>query len=108
MIPRVYRPPLGLPLNWRDDQSGRLPAAVRAYISSRVEGGTALASSELALVRDYCDHYINAPCWTATVADDEEAAERLSAARSNITAVTTADELSAWIRQVLALGMDPL
>lgn len=47
----------GLPLNWRDEQSGVLPAAVRHYIN----GGD--DPNLLTLVHAYCGYYCAAPCW---------------------------------------------
>ncbi|MEH2246393.1 hypothetical protein [Nostoc sp.] len=57
-IPNIYRPSLGLPLNWRDETSGELPRVVSKYFSSQY-----LNTNEIALLAEYCRHYINAPCW---------------------------------------------
>lgn len=102
MIPDYYRPPLGLPLNWRDEVSGKLPAAVYAYLDNRIDG-TPLSDEHLAMVREYIEHHINAPCW-----EQDEFREELAALRKAATELKTPDDVGAWIRQGMDIGLDPL
>ncbi|MEH2310746.1 MAG: hypothetical protein V7K35_04795 [Nostoc sp.] len=98
-IPNVYRPPLGLPLNWRDETSGELPNAVFKYFSSEH-----LSKSEISLLAEYCQHYINAPCWDATGGFPTE----LAALRQSSTSISTVADINQWIDACLEIAIDPL
>lgn len=97
-IPNVYRPPLGLPLNWRDETSGELHNAVFKYFSSEH-----LFESEISLIAEYCQHYINAPCWDATGGFPTE----LAALRLSSASISTVAEISQWIDACLEIAIDP-
>lgn len=105
-IPNVYRPPLGLPLNWRDEQSGALSAAILAYLDNRIKG-TVLTDEQFDLVKDFVRHYIGAPCWNHML-EDEELATELATLRHQVLYLKTPDDLGAWIHQCLDVGLDPL
>lgn len=98
-IPNVYRPPLGLPLNWKDETSGELPSAVFKYFSSEH-----LFESEISLIVEYCQHYINAPCWDATGGFPTE----LAALRLSATTISTVGDINQWINACLEIAIDPL
>ncbi|MEH2242348.1 hypothetical protein [Nostoc sp.] len=97
-IPNVYRPPLGLPLNWRDETSGELPNAVFKYFSCEH-----LFESEISLLAEYCQHYINAPCWDATGGFPT----KLAALRQSATTISTVADISQWIDACLEIAIDP-
>ena len=101
-MPDYYRPPLAAPLRWQDDQTGELPAAVMAYFDRKQ------TPEQLELVRDYCQYYINAPCWDNNPYNDEENRRELREVREAIKRVKTHKELNDWIYQCLDMGIDPL
>lgn len=105
-IPNVYRPPLGLPLYWRDDQSGVLADAIKAYLDERIEGKQ-MTAEQFDLVRAFLSYYINAPCWSRNLTDDEKSV-RLMALRADVRNLKKPDDISGWIRRCLDIGLDPL
>jgi hypothetical protein len=101
-IPPVYLPPFGTPLYWGDEQSGVLPKAVRASITSRCDATSPCSQQALETVRTYLQYVINAPCWQARDPND------LARLRQEITRVRSTDELENWIEGCLELDIDPL
>ena len=97
-IPNVYRPPLGLPLNWTDETSGELPRAVFKFFSSQF-----LSKSEISLVAEYCQHYINAPCWDA----NEQITKELAALRQSANSLSSVGEINQWINGCLEIAITP-
>jgi hypothetical protein len=97
-IPNVYRPPLGLPLNWKDETSGELPRAVFKFFSSQQ-----LSPEEISLVAEYCQHYINAPCWDG----NEGFPDELAALRQSANSLSSVREISQWINACLQIAIDP-
>lgn len=97
-IPNIYRPSLGLPLNWRNDTSGELPRAVFKYFSSQD-----LTAQEISIVAEYCQHYINAPCWDTTGGFADE----LAALRESATMLSNVGEISQWVNTCLEIAIDP-
>ena len=102
MIPNFYRPPLNLPLNWRDEVSGVLPAAVEAYLDNRIEG-TTITDAQITVLREYIVHYINAPCW-----DNPEFVTELAHLRTVAPGLDTATDIAEFIRLAMDIGLDPL
>lgn len=102
MIPNFYRPPLGLPLNWRDEVSGILVAAVNAYLDNRIDG-TPITDEQISFVRTYIVHYIGAPCW-----DNEEFSQELAFLRRTARELKTPDDIGKWICSAMDIGLDPL
>ncbi len=101
-MPLAYKEPLGLPFYWRDEVSGELGRAVMAYLNNRIEG-TTVTDAQIALLRDYLSHWINAPCWMASGFECE-----MSNLRSSVRELETATEIDDWLHQALDIGMDPL
>ncbi|QLE41689.1 hypothetical protein FD723_15540 [Nostoc sp. C052] len=97
-IPNIYRPPMGLPLNWKDETSGELPRVVFKFFSSQY-----LTTNEIALLSEYCRHYINAPCWDATAGFPDE----LAALRQSANSISTVSDISQWINACLEIAIDP-
>jgi hypothetical protein len=93
----------GLPVYWRDEQSGVLSGAINAFLESRVNK-TPMTEEEISMVRGYCEYYIAAPClyWESTYE------EELAALRASIKEAKTSDDLARWTEQALAIGIDPL
>lgn len=102
LIPDFYRPPLGLPLNWRDEVSGVLSGAVAAYLDNRVDGKP-IGAHDLDLVREYIVHYIDAPCW-----DNDEFSQELAFLRRTARELRTPENIGKWIRDAMEIGLDPL
>jgi hypothetical protein len=101
-MPTTYKPPLGLPFYWQDEVTGELPRAVRAYLDHVVDGEP-ITDKQLALLRDYLDHWVCAPCWDSPVLEAE-----LRHLRGSIRHLTSVAEIGDWIHQALEIGMDPL
>jgi hypothetical protein len=101
-----YRPPLGLPLYWRDEQSGVLAAAINAYLDNRLQGKE-LTEDQFELLVAWCGHYIGAPCWDHML-NDEEMGAVLDRLRKRVKELNTADEVGEWIAECLDVGLDPL
>jgi len=98
-MPNWYRPPLGLPLRWQDEQSGELPAAIMAYFHHKEQPMLRL---QIKLVLDYLRYYIHAPCWMY------DPPEELAELRSRVETLSTEEEIDAWIQDCLEIGIDPL
>src|SRR5712691_302593 len=101
-IPNVYREPRGGPLRFQDDVSGVLPAAVIAYFASHA------TPEQFELVRDYCEYYLNAPCWDNNPHHDDESSAELAGLREEVKTLKTAEALNTWIHKCLDIGIDPL
>lgn len=97
-IPNVYSPPMGLPLNWKHETSGELPRAVFKFFSSQQ-----LSPDEISLVAEYCQHYINAPCWDAVGGFPDE----LTALRQSANSLSSVSDISRWINACLQIAIDP-
>ena len=108
-IPAIYRSlgnVTGLPLNWQDEVTGVLPAAVKAYLDNRVDG-TPIDEQQLAIVRAFMEHYIDAPCWNH-MNEIEEMAPELAELRRDVRTIKTPEAMGEWIHRCLDLGIDPL
>jgi hypothetical protein len=111
----VYLEPFGLPLRWLDDVTGDLPRAVNEYLDNRIDGHP-ITDQNLSLVIDYLVHVICAPCWNesarlAVAEGDETLAAELIQLRLDIAVhetVKTPEQVAAWIRRCVAIGIDPL
>lgn len=101
-IPPVYLLPFGTPLYWGDDESGVLPKAVQAYITSRCNATSPCDQDTLETVRIYLQYVINAPCWKAGNPN------ALTQLRQEIMSVRTVEAMESWIEGCLKLGIDPL
>lgn len=64
MIKMPYVGQLSMPLNWRNEQSGLLAAAMTRFIRfvSGAENAV-IGIDELELVRAYLAYFLRAPCW---------------------------------------------
>lgn len=94
----------GTPVNWRDDVTGMLPAAVWAFLDN-------LASADqLQLVIRYTQYHIHAPCWLESCPwdVDEETAEEIRALRALSLTLTTRQDVQSYIHRSMDLGIDPL
>lgn len=93
-----YVPPLGTPLYWGNEQSGTLPAAVRAYFAAATGDGYC-TEDELRLVIDYLRYVIDAPCWQGP---------QIEALRANAKYLHSIEAVKRWILACLKEGIDPL
>jgi hypothetical protein len=101
-MPTVYKDPLGLPFYWEDEVSGELRKAVHAYLDHAIDGKP-FTAPQIELVRDYLQHWINAPCWDAPAFEAE-----LKDLRETVRTLRTAESIHDWIHKALEIGMDPL
>jgi hypothetical protein len=102
-IPNVYLLPLLTPLNWRDEESGELPEAVRRYYNRRTDG--APSADQLSLIIDYLRHFINAPCWARNCAGvfDEE----LASLREQAEKLASIKDIEKFLFEAMEIGLDP-
>lgn len=96
-----YLPPLGLPLSWRDEQSGTLPTIVMHYHD---RPSIPLSPDHWRALIAYLRYWIQAPCWR----DSGDGLVTLVELRREIDQVQTVADLDRWIGRCLELGIDPL
>lgn len=95
----------GLPLNWQDDVTGTMRAAVMAYLDQKP------TDEQLKLVIAYIQHHIHAPCflerspWGEV---DEETARAIKALRAKSMEMKTLKDVNHYINRALGVGLDPL
>lgn len=80
-----------VPLYWRNEASGKLPAAVMAYLSSTQ------TQEQLDLVIAYVRAWVECPVW-----------KNIEPLRESVKGVKTHEELRKWIWEALDYGIDPL
>jgi len=103
-MPNFYVPPLELPLYWRDEQTGVLPAAIWAYIEHGADKTKPEPNADqLALIIDYAQYFIKAPCWDMS----EVFATELSKLREQATKLQSVADIHAWIFDCMEIGIDP-
>ena len=106
VIPRTYVQSMGPdvppgPLYWRDEQSGELAEAINAYIDHtlRPSQWPAPTAAQLALIVDYCNYWIEAPCWRG---------KGIELLRDSAKVICTVEELRGWLSIAELYGVDPL
>lgn len=104
LIPQMYLPPTGGPLYWKNETSGRLADAMRAYHEHGLKRRQASAEA-LELVRDYLEYYIHAPCWNL---DGGAFRTEIDDLRSRSKTISSHEEITKWLIDALDLGIDPL
>lgn len=103
-IPPFYIGPMGLPLYWRNDMSGVLPKAVRAFIDHGADRRQPAPSAEqVKVLIIYLQHFIAAPCWDLTVEFAAETAEL----RRRVRLLDSLTGIMAWLDSAMAIGLDP-
>ena len=108
MIPPIYRQPFGLPLNWRDEATGELKAAVTAFLQT--------TDFDLELLRAYLVHHINAPVWLENhplviehgVSLGADYVAKIYALRATAPSIRNSIDAWAHISDCLDIGLDPL
>lgn len=98
----------GVPLRWQDDVTGILPIAVKAFLAEGLGHAPAMPW-QVALVRDYCEYYIESPYWaTGTEEDTPKLFQAFKELRERIKGLRTSKEIAGWISDCLNLGLDIL
>lgn len=105
-FPGLYVGPPQMPLAWRNDRSGTLPAAVdalHAYAVGPSKDGRAVAINEaqIELVRAYAIYFLKAPCWNWN-----NPAHPRDTVIQGIETATMPDELLTAIRRAIHVGID--
>ena len=95
----------GAPSYWKFEQTGRLAAAIKAYLNNRIDK-TAISPAECDLVKTYLQHWIYAPGWQENRFDHWP--EDLKRLREAADQITDADSIERWIHDAIDLGIDPL
>lgn len=101
---------LRLPIHWRDEQSGLVPAAVKAFINHQADPDQdpAPTAEQLSILVDYLHYYIHAPCWEFDSTDDSLPALRDGISRLKESDQLTPDAVDRWLWQCMDTGIDPL
>ena len=98
-------PTTGIPHYWMYETSGRLKAAIHAYLNYM--GNPVhfpMSDDHIALIREYLKQWINAPAYTAAEGFEVEKA----ALRESVEAIATARDIDRWLDQATEIGIDPL
>lgn len=103
-MPAEYRPPLGLPWDWQDDETGDVPRAVWAYLGYKAAEPPKPERRQIDLLRDYLIHYIEAPCWEKPGGVTPELADL----RRRAQEIRSIEDIDAFIQGCLEIGIDPL
>lgn len=103
---KSYDRPHGLPLYWRGDITGVLPAAVEAYINhvaypNQYQPPTA---EQLELLGQFVQHFINAPCWELP---DSPFVEELAKLRAQAKELKTVADFRKFVVDAMEIGLDP-
>lgn len=85
---------------WRDETSGVVADAVKAYL-----GGGELTEHQTRIMRLYLGQCINAPIWDQ---NPEGASPELAGLRDSIGSLTNRAQIARWINRALDIGIDPL
>ena len=107
-MPAFYRP-MGLPLFWRDEASGELPAAVEGFLKWVVGEAESVPAAAMKLVCDYCVYFIHAPVWEHTFAkfECEDYLAELNELKARSKLLASAKSVRRWNEECLDLGVDP-
>lgn len=101
----VDSPPVfGLPLNWRDDQSGIMGHAIMAYLNQ------CPSDEQLSLVIAYVKHYVHAPVWIETRPEhitDPIMDSRIAAIREKALTLKTMTDVNNLVAEAAEIGLDP-
>lgn len=105
---------MGVPYYWRDEASGELARAVRAYFevvcgenADDVEVvPTRITEGQLELVRDYLVYWVHAPCWGMSCRGNDEMTEGLVALRARSLTLASVESIKRFIEEGMELGLD--
>jgi len=92
------------PKYWMHETSGVLALAVRKYLESPNKSTLA----QLALLRMYFQQWVDSPVWDANPALDDESRADLERLRERCHGITNLADMKNWLREAVAMGMDPL
>ena len=91
----------GLPVNWRDDVTGKLPTAVYAFYDNKAD------DEHINLIIQYIQHHIHAPCWYEYNPYYEDALYILELRKNSMQLRTSAD-IKAYLIEAMDNALDPL
>ncbi len=97
----VYILPLGLPVYWRNEITGKLVDAVESVMKYKVVEAPAPTQEQIDLVIKYIRYFIKAPCWS----DVGELS--LSSLRELAESLRTQEDIYKFIDASMELGLDP-
>lgn len=106
-MPNFYRPPMGIPLYWRDEMTGELPTAVNTYFKACAGEKVTLTQRQLDIIANYLQHYIGAPCWTKTMEGDEAMFGDYKELIARAHTLASVESIKRWIADAMELGLDP-
>lgn len=95
----------GVPVQWREDVSGKMPAAVHAYYNSSA------TEEQLQLVIAYIQHHIHAPCYLETPPWNRAGSmfeSEIKELRALSLTLKTAEDISKYIVLAMDIALDPL
>lgn len=101
VLDAVTRPPQF----WMNEVSGRLHAAVQAYLEHRDD---ALTPDAIGYLRAYFRQWVGSDAWDLNPAADDTTRAELAALRAGVDGLTSAAAIDAWLEDADRFGIDPL
>lgn len=104
-----YHEVLETPIRWQDAPVEGLPEAIRAFFAYWTNKSNTLTEEHLALVIQWCQYYIQAPCWMMSAirlgTPDQVARTQFLVNQSRD--LKTFDSVRDWVYLCLNMGIDP-
>ena len=104
-MPCVYKPPMGLPFYWMHCLDEELHRAIKTYFAHKAEHAAPPTAAQIALIADYLDHHIYAPCWLIDeykIFDNE-----ILVAREQVKNIRTVADIDEHVRLCEKASIDP-
>lgn len=98
----------GMPLYWRDDQTGQMTGAVMAYYNACLGTKPGPTPEQLELVCDFCRYFINAPVWLSNPELDDETRAEIEELKVRALSLASVESVRRWISECMEVGLDPL
>ena len=92
------------PKFWRNETSGQLEFAVRAYL----DNPQTMTPNEIAYMRAYLGQWIASPVWDMNPAHTAATHAALMALRGDVGRIMNGLDIGRWLRDALDAGIDPL
>lgn len=104
-MPRIYKPPMGLPFFWMDCLDEKLSTAIQSYFDHKSFGDAAPSQEQIEILTDYLDHHIHAPCWLQD--EENEFAPSVKKLRETVKNIKTVADIDAHVLACMDCCIDP-